>query len=390
MSELTESQLVALEQFRKKVDDVLTEEQRLSEAFLLRWLIAREFDVAKAEAMIRSNVVWRKENDVEEVLRWEAPEVFRLYYTIGITGFDNENSPVVIVPFGRMDLYGIIAAGGKENFIKFTLQNLENCLFRMKGKKNPKNGKEVTRLVVIFDCENFSLRTLSYSGVVDTILDLIRQYEANYPETLKAAYVVNAPRVFMILYGMIKPLLSAHTLGKVQIFGNEPQKWKKAVLTGIPSNQLPKHWGGTKEGNDEYCSNTVCMGGTVPTKYYANGQVSTDGSDDITLTVGAGSKFEMDLDIAVPNSSLKWNFKTDGYDIGFSVKFENKEVVPYRRVDSHKTREEGSITCDRTGIYQLSFDNTYSRLRSKTLHYFVTILSSDGIVIEEEDVDTSL
>jgi hypothetical protein len=389
MSDLNERQRAALEQFRQKVEDVLTEEQRLSEPFLLRWLIARDFDVAKAEAMIRSNVVWRKENDVDNVLRWEAPEVFRLYYTVGLTGFDKENSPVVIVPFGRMDLWGLISSGGKENFVKFTLQTLETCLFRMKGKKNPTNGKEVTRITAVFDCENFALRTLSYSGVVDTILDLIRQYEANYPETLKAAYVVNAPRVFMILFGMIKPLLSAHTLGKVQIFGSEPQKWKKALLDEIPSNQLPKHWGGTKEGKDEFCSGTVCMGGTVPAKYLAG--ASNDGGDDlITLTVGAGQKFEMDIEIAVPNATLKWNFKTDAYDIGFSVKFENKEVFPYRRVEAHKTREEGSVTCEKTGIYQLSFDNTYSRLRSKTLHYFVTILSEDGIVIEDEDVDTDL
>ena len=44
-------------------------------------------------------------------------------------------------------------------------------------------------------------------------------YESNYPETLKKAYIVNAPSFFPLCWKILRPLLSDCTASKVEIFG---------------------------------------------------------------------------------------------------------------------------------------------------------------------------
>ncbi|KAL1435879.1 hypothetical protein MTO96_010651 [Rhipicephalus appendiculatus] len=74
LGSLNASQQAALEQFRKAVCDVKRTSD--TDAYLLRWLRARDFDVAKAEKMYRDHLKWRKENGADDILHsYEIPEV---------------------------------------------------------------------------------------------------------------------------------------------------------------------------------------------------------------------------------------------------------------------------------------------------------------------------
>ncbi|EEC16090.1 hypothetical protein IscW_ISCW022496, partial [Ixodes scapularis] len=53
-------------QFKLRIQDIWKEE--FTDHFLLRWLRAREFDVTKAEYMLRQNQIWRRENNIDAVL----------------------------------------------------------------------------------------------------------------------------------------------------------------------------------------------------------------------------------------------------------------------------------------------------------------------------------
>jgi len=135
------------------------------------------------------------------------------------------------------------------------------------------------------------------------------------------------------------------------------------------------------------------MGGPVPTRYYLKGSTDTDDDDGlICVTLPAGQKLTFEYEILEAGSTLKWNLKSDGYDVGLSIICEDsgEEVVPYKRVDSHLAKVEGSLLCSKPGRYSVSFDNSYSRFRSKGIRYFISVLSPDGILVEEEDVDTDL
>jgi hypothetical protein len=190
---------------------------------------------------------------------------------------------------------------------------------------------------------------------------------------MKTAYVVNAPKIFSILFALIKPILSARTLSKIQIFSSNSSKWKVALLNNIPADQIPVKYGGTKSMSENMQN------------IFGNKVNSSENEFDelVEVTVGAGEKLEAQYDVKHPNTSLNWRFKTDNFDICFGLRTGDKNLIPSDRVDSHVNEVSGTYMCDKPGTYVLVFDNTYSVVRPKTLRYLVTISSPDDSDEEE-------
>lgn len=77
-------------------------------------------------------------------------------------------------------------------------------------------------------------------------------------------------------------------------------------------------------------------------------------------------------------STLRWTFRVKDYDIGFGVRMrvqewggsKEEEVLAVEKYDSADT-VSGSWVADENRTIVLSFDNRYSRLRSKTVAYIV-------------------
>ena len=49
----------------------------------------------------------------------------------------------------------------------------------------------------------------------------------NYPETLKAAYVVNASNIFQFVFKIVQATVQQKTLNKIKIFG--PNNWPTEI-----------------------------------------------------------------------------------------------------------------------------------------------------------------
>ena len=85
---------------------------------------------------------------------------------------------------------------------------------------------------------------------------IVQNILENYPETLKAAYVVNASNIFQLVFKIVQSTVQQKTLSKIKIFGkdNWPLDIKKLVDNA-----------------------SVNRGGVVPaTMYYVNGNDSYD------------------------------------------------------------------------------------------------------------------
>jgi hypothetical protein len=85
---------------------------------------------------------------------------------------------------------------------------------------------------------------------LDTVIQLVQLYEANYPELLRRVFVINAPKIFSILYSMVEPFMHERTRSKIQIFSHDSVQWKAALLTDIDPDQLPAMYGGTMTDPD--------------------------------------------------------------------------------------------------------------------------------------------
>ncbi|KAM7304229.1 hypothetical protein ISCGN_014129 [Ixodes scapularis] len=211
---------------------------------------------------------------------------------------------------------------------------------------------------------------------LDMIINLVTMYEDNYPEMLKKAYVINAPKIYPIIYNMVKPFLSEETAKKIHVFGKD--NWKKALLQDISEEELPVHWGGTKAGpdGDPRCTHIVGTGGPVPCSYYTAPSRRLSSDRDLQMcVVEKKSAVPLSVEVAEAGSILRWEFQTENYDIGFGVFFappddgKLQELVAMTRVNCHLVPEDGMLVCSHPGKYVLKFDNSFSWYRSKKLLY---------------------
>ncbi|XP_063601788.1 SEC14-like protein 2 [Penaeus indicus] len=381
---LTPERQQILSQFRERVSSLLPPGQQ-HDHDLLQWLVARNFNLDKAESMLKNSLLWRKEWEADTVLEWEPPEVLEKYYPVGQAGHDKEGRPVWIIPYGGCDMRGLLSSVRKKDYVRYTIRVLEASRKDME-KQTQVLGHPVTQQCCIFDLENFSLRHVTWKPAMDVILQLVQLYEANYPELLKCAYVINAPKVFTLAYAVIKPFLHEVTLKKIRIFGYSG--WKEELLKDIEADQLPQHWGGSRvdPDGDPKCPSVICLGGEVPTKYYLSLSKSNlskldDDENLCSITLSKGGKKRLKYEVKKPGSRLKWEFRTEDFDIGFGVsrkikKGEEEVIVPLQRVNSQLVTEEGFLVCMEPGTYVVTFDNEFSYVRSKKVLYRINVEAS--------------
>ncbi|KAM6954514.1 SEC14-like protein 2 [Aplochiton taeniatus] len=381
VGDLSPKQSEALEQFREIIQDILPQLPAQHDHFLLRWLRARNFNVPKAEVMLRKHLDFRIQNKVDTITTdWDAPEVIDKYLTGGMCGFDKEGSPIWYDVVGPMDPKGLFLSASKQDFIKSKIRDCER-LQKSCDQQSQRLGKNVEAITMIFDCEGLGLRHL-WKPAIDTFGEIMTMFEANYPESLKRLFVIKAPKLFPVAYNLVKHILSEITRNKIIILGDN---WQEVLLRNIDPEELPMVYGGTKTDpdGDPRCRTLINQAGTVPSSYYVRDSVKVDYEQ--CLTVGRGSSQQLEYEILCPGCVLRWQFASEGADIGFGVFLKSKlgewqkagemqEVLSNQRYNAHLVPEDGSLTCSRAGVYVLRFDNTYSIFQAKRISLTVEVL----------------
>lgn len=386
LSQFNANQKALLDQFRDAVQDCKLPDT--SDVYLLRWLIAREYDLIRAEKMLRNSLEWRRKHRINTILEdFESPEVLKKYYPAGCVGRDKLFGPVYVVRYGMADLKGILLSVKKKEYLNHVICVVEESIkiVKVQPQRFRRSPDALVQSTIIFDLEGFSMRHITYKPAMETAIQLIQLYEANYPELLYRVFVVNAPKVFSIAYSMLKPFLHERTKNKIQIFSHDSKQWKAAILTTVDPEELPVAYGGTMtdpDGNPN-CITKVNMGGEVPKSYYLIGGKSDINNKDY-LTISHGAKEQLKFEVKKPASILSWEFHSEDSDIAFAIyRKQGNElipIVPHDRVDCHLSPEIGEIDCDEAGVYIVEFDNSYSYVRSKKIWYSITVEPSTPVV----------
>jgi hypothetical protein len=131
-------------------------------------------------------------------------------------------------------------------------------------------------------------------------------------------------------------------------------------------------------------SNTSCTNYTIEDLYkLLDNPIKCDDFPENamkTMTVDSGKKVTVDVRVDTSKSRLSWNFKTEKHDIGFTVLSPcNEELIRVSRADS-AFMQKGAIICEGAGNYQLIFDNSFSRFRSKQLRYGVSVAKHTELI----------
>nr|XP_037281733.1 SEC14-like protein 2 [Rhipicephalus microplus] len=384
LQDLDERQQTVLERFRDAVADVRRPEH--TDANLLRWLRARDFDLDRAEQMYRQHLRWRQQNHVDTLLTdYEASKVIRDHFPGGILDCSKKGNPVWLVNIGSVDIKGFLQVQPPTEIHRHCMYLLE-LQEKIKKDSSRKLGKEIETQYVIMDYEGFSVRQLYSWQVLNLLTDLLKMYEANFPESLEKAFVINVPSFFPILWKIMRPLLTQRTVDKIGIYGKDG--WKAAMAEFMDLSKLPAHWGGTLTGpdGDPRCPHLVCPGGEVPDEYRDElASKKIYGRDGVPhFTVERRGRFEMPFTVEQPGSRIRWTFQTAKGDLGFGVRYQppstGGEGVEEQMLEVHRVPscslvpEHGSHVCTKRGTYVLQFDNSFSWMSSKDVAYEIEIV----------------
>lgn len=369
--------MAAANEFKIPPEDILTEDQQkcfetlnermkgeVETATLIRFLRARDYDIDKAEPMLREALKWRAEVGADGILQTEIPQ-FDLMKKLVTGGFHKQDKfgrPVYIERTGMIDIPRLLNLIAHKNRLAGHIfaQEYKLHMIREQGKTL---GRTATSFCVIMDLKGLSL---FHKQGVDTFKETSEIDKNRYPEILGQLFVVNAPWIFPVLYKLVKGFLDPKTRTKVHVLGSN---FKEKLLEFIDEDALPEEYGGKC-----HCD-PACVRAAEPVEM----DLKANDPELTEVPLVAGKSFEKIVDSGVDGLTVSWFFRTEKHDVQFSVKWEdktnNKEefIHPPQRYSADSTQVEGSYSTKGEGRMILTWDNTYSYFTSKKLLYHLEV-----------------
>mmetsp|Transcript_11381 Transcript_11381/g.13038 ORF Transcript_11381/g.13038 Transcript_11381/m.13038 type:complete len:268 (+) Transcript_11381:122-925(+) len=214
---------------KELTDEALSGRFKLNDAMLLRFLVARQFEVPKSMSLLQKHLEWR--NTVVPTGITGAQIQTKLFNSgaYRLMGTTKEGYSVILSQTKLFDPY----AQELEEFLPYVVYTLENSIRHM--EKHTKN-------VWIFDLEGWALTTHGTPRGNSFVKEMLTLVQKQYPERLHQALIINAPWLFSTAWSLISGWLDERTRGKVQ-FLDSPKELEKF----IHKDSLPKSYGGLRE-----------------------------------------------------------------------------------------------------------------------------------------------
>ena len=198
----------------------------VTESTALRFLVARKFDLAKAEAFLRSDQEWRASYQPEAVTqaRLERCLPSGCWRILGAIERDGGSAAVLWIQLSlwRPDEYDV------DEYTAMVVYFLEHL---------PTLG---ATFVVLFDMEGWRI---SHGFHLRKVQSLISTLQDHYPERLRAALLARTPGIFEASWKLIRPWIDPITASKVH-FVPRGDAEQGALEAHIDAALLPSAYGG--------------------------------------------------------------------------------------------------------------------------------------------------
>ncbi|KAF8931447.1 cytosolic factor, phosphatidylinositol/phosphatidylcholine transfer protein [Dissophora ornata] len=278
-------QVEALASFRELLGP---DNEKFDDGELMRFIVARSFDLNGAKAQLLASLEWRKTNKVDElpipgpknsngvmyaVRGWHSvpdaniesgqpnvPEhAVRLQKYMGgsaLHKWDKAGRPIYIERMGQHNVKGLAKNVTTPELVDYHIRCSEFVHSTIMPECEERFGtddKVIDKETVIFDCTGMGFHQLHMDGL-NMLRSLTDMDQKAYPERLGKLFIVNSPYVFVKVYSMIKKWLDPGVIEKIHILGKD---YKSILLEHIDEENLPDFLGGSCE-----CSHMP--GGCVP------------------------------------------------------------------------------------------------------------------------------
>ncbi|KAL5508615.1 SEC14 [Sanghuangporus vaninii] len=240
---LTEAQERTLAQFKEElIKEGWFVEERMDDATLLRFLRARRWNVALAKQMIIDCEKWRKEMNVDDIVKnfkFEEKKLVDKYYPQYYHKIDKDGRPLYIERLGNVNITELRKITTQERQIKSLILEYEKFLNERLPAASKSIGHPVETCTTILDLKNVGLKAFwDVKGYVQEASKIGQNY---YPEVMGKFYIINAPWMFATVWSIIKAWLDPVTVAKIYIPSGDG---KNELLEQIPAENLPADFGG--------------------------------------------------------------------------------------------------------------------------------------------------
>ncbi|XP_054714832.1 SEC14-like protein 2 [Uloborus diversus] len=348
------------------------------------FLKEQNFNLDATENMLKKHVKWRKKKNVEEMKNYTPPELLKQYFAHTLLGRDKEGCLVKYWPLGSLDFKGL--------FLCFKFSDMEKLFLhinetdtKLLEEESKKRKKDIYQVTYIYDIEGITFARATDKKALEALIYLSLAYFSNYPQRMKACYLINTNALFIHGFSICKRFLPISALNAIYFFGADD--WKDVLLKDIDAEVLPAFLGGTKTDPDgnPLCETLIKSRGSIPEKYYKHKSKrplsKMPGVKQITLS--RASFHEESIEVKESQSLLEWEFETKSRDIGFGLFFRDMssgeekmvEIVPILRIDTDEYAESGVYKCEKEGTYVILFDNTYSWIRPKEISFRIAVIN---------------
>jgi len=209
---------------------------------LIRFLRARKLDLNKTHEMFLNTLKWRKENNMEEIFKYEFPELRQVkkFYPHGFHKTDKSGRPIYFEISGDLNIDELFKFTSSDRLLRYQIRQYEYIMNFIFPACSAKANTYVSQTVSIFDLKKQTTKFMSRK-VLDFV-KLISGFSQNhYPETLGTLFIINSGMMFKVVWTAVKHFLDEKTKKKVVTLGSD---YKKKLLEVIDEESLPTILGG--------------------------------------------------------------------------------------------------------------------------------------------------
>ncbi|KAG2423225.1 hypothetical protein HXX76_015482 [Chlamydomonas incerta] len=244
----SDEQKVALGKLREQLtaEDALVPDHD-DDITLLRFLMARDFNVDKALAMYRDMRAWRQAEAINGLYQADPagaqfPEMEALLeaYPHFTFNTDKFGRPVYVEMLGRTDAAKLFEVITVERLIRYHCWTWERYLRCYLPACSEAAGRPICTTTVIIDLAGLSLG--HFNAATQRLLNTFSKIDQDYyPEHLGLMFIINTPLIFRGIWAAVQPLLQERTRKKIIMLGSD---YLPELSKVVPPERLPDLLGG--------------------------------------------------------------------------------------------------------------------------------------------------
>lgn len=254
ITDINQSQLDSLYRFKESIleTNMLEDFSDYDNAYLLRFLRARNFDCDKALLMFDNYLKWRVTKRVDYLMRVDPPinKIIKVLYPLGYHKTDKLGRPIFLNFLCDINLDKMIQDIDDQDVENFQIKLFETFNANRLPMCSKAKGEIIEQGLTILNARDlgisFTKKSLKYIKMTS---NLTQNY---FPETLGKMYVINASSLFYLIWSIVKPFVDEKTRKKIFVFKND---YLEKLLEDVDRENLPKMLGGDCEC-EEGCLNS--------------------------------------------------------------------------------------------------------------------------------------